>query len=222
MRAHQLKNFLVVGLFVGILGSFLLFCTLVTSMSIYSGFSKTTSIIKSYGISKSTVYFGKFYVKLFKYNLDYGSQLDQPTRSKLKKTLYIPPAIFGFIFSIFAFVFRAPLSDFRPFTPPEKLHGDAKWATERQTIKAGLRKKKGLIMGVTGRGYLIADGYQHILLFAPTGSGKGVGFVIPNLLFWEDSCIAHDIKLENFELTSGYRKKWARKFTYGTRPALKA
>jgi type IV secretion system protein VirD4 len=211
MRAHQLKNFLVVGLFVGILGSFLLFCTLVTSMSIYSGFSKTTSIIKSYGISKSTVYFGKFYVKLFKYNLDYGSQLDQPTRSKLKKTLYIPPAIFGFIFSIFAFVFRAPLSDFRPFTPPEKLHGDAKWATERQTIKAGLRKKKGLIMGVTGRGYLIADGYQHILLFAPTGSGKGVGFVIPNLLFWEDSCIAHDIKLENFELTSGYRKKMGQK-----------
>lgn len=95
MRAHQLKNFLVVGLFVGILGSFLLFCTLVTSMSIYSGFSKTTSIIKSYGISKSTVYFGKFYVKLFKYNLDYGSQLDQPTRSKLKK-----PCIYHLLFLV--------------------------------------------------------------------------------------------------------------------------
>jgi type IV secretion system protein VirD4 len=45
------------------------------------------------------------------------------------------------------------------------------------------------------------------LLFAPTGSGKGVGFVIPNLLFWEDSVVVHDIKLENYELTSGWRAK---------------
>jgi len=44
-------------------------------------------------------------------------------------------------------------------------------------------------------------------LFAPTGSGKGVGFVIPNLLFWDESIVVHDIKLENYELTSGYRKE---------------
>ena len=55
--------------------------------------------------------------------------------------------------------------------------------------------------------FLIAKDYQHILLFAPTGSGKGVGFVIPNLLFWKESVIVHDIKLENYEYTSGWRKK---------------
>ena len=36
---------------------------------------------------------------------------------------------------------------------------------------------------------------------------RGVGFVIPNLLFWEDSCFIHDIKLENYEITSGWRKE---------------
>jgi type IV secretion system protein VirD4 len=34
-----------------------------------------------------------------------------------------------------------------------------------------------------------------------------VGFVVPNLLFWEDSVICHDIKGENYEITSGWRAK---------------
>ncbi len=64
-----------------------------------------------------------------------------------------------------------------------------------------------MLLGRDKKGFLIAGGYQHALLFAPTGSGKGVGFVIPNLLFWQDSVVVHDIKLENYELTSGYRAK---------------
>jgi len=47
--------------------------------------------------------------------------------------------------------------------------------------------------------------YRHILLIAPHGSGKGVCFVIPSLLAFEESVIVHDIKMENYELTSGYR-----------------
>ncbi|MSP33800.1 MAG: type IV secretion system protein VirD4 [Rickettsiales bacterium] len=47
--------------------------------------------------------------------------------------------------------------------------------------------------------------YRHILLIAPHGSGKGVCFVIPSLLAFEESAIVHDIKMENYELTGGYR-----------------
>ncbi|MFN5351401.1 MAG: type IV secretory system conjugative DNA transfer family protein [Alphaproteobacteria bacterium] len=101
---------------------------------------------------------------------------------------------------------RAPLLDFRPFDKAEKLHGDARWASEGEIVRANMRDKKGLLLGNTSSGYLINYSFQHVLLFAPTGSGKGVGFVIPNLLFWEESAIVHDIKLENYELTSGYRK----------------
>lgn len=99
----------------------------------------------------------------------------------------------------------------RPYKEEESLHGDAKWAEEIDIKKAGLREKKGMLLGVDKKGYLVAGGYQHSLLFAPTGSGKGVGFVIPNLLYWEDSVFVHDIKLENYELTSGYREKMGQK-----------
>lgn len=92
------------------------------------------------------------------------------------------------------------------FKTKEEVYGSADWAGEIDIEKAGLRSKDGMLLGQDGIGYFIADGYQHALLFAPTGSGKGVGFVIPNLLFWQDSIVVHDIKLENHQLTSGWRE----------------
>ncbi|WFW29601.1 MAG: type IV secretory system conjugative DNA transfer family protein [Wolbachia endosymbiont of Menacanthus eurysternus] len=106
---------------------------------------------------------------------------------------------------------RERIVEWRPFKKKESLHGDSKWASERDIRKARLRSKSGLLLGRDKRGYFIADGFQHVLLFAPTGSGKGVGFVIPNLLFWTDSVIVHDIKLENYEITSGWREKQGQK-----------
>lgn len=121
---------------------------------------------------------------------------------------YGPPAFGAFLGLFTLFLMRAPLLDFKVYRKKEKVHGDAKWSSESDIKRAKLRAKKGLLMGRTGKAnYLIADDFQHVLLFAPTGSGKGVGFVIPNLLFWEQSVIVHDIKGENFELTSGYRNK---------------
>jgi type IV secretion system protein VirD4 len=118
------------------------------------------------------------------------------------------------------FAFRAPLMDWRPYKKPESIHGDAHWATESDIRKAGLRSKKGMLLGRDTKGQLlIADGFQHALLFAPTGSGKGVGFVIPNLLFWADSVVVHDIKLENYELTSGWRNKELGQNAYVWNPA---
>ena len=54
--------------------------------------------------------------------------------------------------------------------------------------------------------YLTHDGPEHILAFAPTRSGKGVGLVLPTLLSWPHSALVHDIKGEAWALTSGYRK----------------
>ncbi len=105
----------------------------------------------------------------------------------------------------FCFKYRKKLIEFRLVKKESSVYGDAHWAEEWEIKKAGLRSKKGMLMGETKKGYLISDGYQHALLFAPTGSGKGVGFVIPNCLFWEESLIVHDIKLENYEKSSGWR-----------------
>ena len=93
------------------------------------------------------------------------------------------------------------------FLPKEAVFGSASWANQTEIERASLRSKHGMMLGQDSAGYFVADGFQHALLFAPTGSGKGVGFVIPNLLFWDHSVIVHDIKLENHHLTSGWRKK---------------
>lgn len=119
--------------------------------------------------------------------------------------LFGPIVVIFSILAIFSYLFRAPLMDWRPFKKPESIHGEARWAEESDIVKAGLRSKDGMLMGKDRRGFFVAGGYQHALLFAPTGSGKGVGFVIPNLLYWKDSVIVHDIKLENHDITSGWR-----------------
>ncbi|MDE3038784.1 MAG: type IV secretory system conjugative DNA transfer family protein, partial [Pseudomonadota bacterium] len=144
------------------------------------------------------------YWALFQYWLQYHDRLPQDFTMKLIG----PPGIGVFSTLVLFYLARAPLLDFRPFKPKESVHGDAHWASETEIRRAKLRSKKGLLLGRTGvNNYLICDDFQHILLFAPTGSGKGVGFVIPNLLFWQESVVCHDIKMENHELTSGYRKK---------------
>jgi type IV secretion system protein VirD4 len=137
---------------------------------------------------------------------------------------YLPKLIFSSTITyitlfFFVFIFRDALSEWRPYAKKESVHGDAKWASEKEIKGANLRDKKGMILGTDKKGYFIVGGFQHTLLFAPTGSGKGVGFVIPNLLFWEDSCIVHDIKGENHELSSGYRETKMKQKVYFWSPA---
>lgn len=129
---------------------------------------------------------------------------------------FIPRIIISSIVPLGTFItliiaFKKKIYELRPFKVEESIHGDAKWASESDIKRLGLRSEKGMLLGKDKNGFLIATGYQHALLFAPTGSGKGVGFVIPNLLYWEDSVIVHDIKLENFDLTSGWRSKIGQK-----------
>ncbi len=90
------------------------------------------------------------------------------------------------------------------------LHGSAHWATLAEVKKTGLLDGgAGVYVGAfehDGRKqYLRHDGPEHVLAFAPTRSGKGVGLVIPTLLSWPQSVIVHDIKGENYALTSGWR-----------------
>jgi len=127
--------------------------------------------------------------------------------ARFAAVLVLPAASFSYA----VINWRYEIYEHRPFKKPQSVHGDAKWAKEDVIRKAGLRSKKGMMLGVDKKGYLVADGYQHALLFAPTGSGKGVGFAVPNCLFWGGSLFVHDIKLENFELTSGWRAKMGQK-----------
>ena len=106
------------------------------------------------------------------------------------------------------------------------LHGSARWADETEIRRMSYLEGKGVYVGgwvkkYSGLSllprlvrslpdevqmYLRHNGPEHILVFAPTRSGKGVGLILPTLLAWEGSSIVLDIKGENWALTSGWRK----------------
>ncbi|HXZ18127.1 MAG TPA: IncP-type conjugal transfer protein TraG, partial [Roseiarcus sp.] len=89
-------------------------------------------------------------------------------------------------------------------------YGSARWAQPKEIEQAGLLGPDGVVLGRYQRSYLRHDGPEHVLCFAPTRSGKGVGLVIPTLLTWPGSAIVHDIKGENWQLTAGFRTRHGR------------
>lgn len=88
-------------------------------------------------------------------------------------------------------------------------YGSARWATLRDIERAGLRRDAGVFLGRLRGRYLRHDGPEHVMAFAPTRSGKGVGLVVPTLLSWTGSAVVHDIKGENWQLTAGWRARFS-------------
>lgn len=109
-------------------------------------------------------------------------------------------------------------------------HGSARWATIPELRAAGLLDDAGVVLCQTadarlssksdrqgGRrwrltrpGRLIRHaGPEHVLVFAPTRSGKGIGTVVPTLLSWPASVVAYDIKKELWQLTAGWRRTFS-------------
>ena len=120
------------------------------------------------------------------------------------------------------------------------LHGSARWANQQDIEKAGLLPRpitfwqqltgqqkptsEGVYVGawLDKKGvtrYLRHNGAEHVLCYAPTRSGKGVGLVIPTLLSWEHSAVITDLKGELWALTSGWRQKYARNKVLRFEPA---
>jgi type IV secretion system protein VirD4 len=109
-------------------------------------------------------------------------------------------------------------------------HGSSRWATTRELELAGLLRDEGVVVcqtsdaeystrvdragktqiNMTRAGRLVRHaGPEHVLAFAPTRSGKGVGLVVPTLLTWRSSAIVYDIKKENWALTAGWRRQFS-------------
>ncbi len=88
-------------------------------------------------------------------------------------------------------------------------YGSARWADADEVLKAGLTQPAGVFLGQFDDQYLRHEGPEHVLTFAPTRSGKGVGLVVPTLLSWPASAVIHDIKGENWSLTAGWRSRFS-------------
>lgn len=122
----------------------------------------------------------------------------------------------------------------------EYLHGSARWANIRDIRAAGLLPRRnvwdiirareqvasGVYVGAwVDRGgrlhYLRHDGPEHVLTYAPTRSGKGVGLVIPTLLSWPHSAVVTDLKGELWAITAGWRQRHARNKVLRFEPAAR-
>jgi len=88
-------------------------------------------------------------------------------------------------------------------------YGSARWAEADDIRKAGLHEPTGVFLGRQHERYLRHAGPEHVMAFAPTRSGKGVGLVVPTLLSWPGSAVIHDIKGENWTLTAGWRARFS-------------
>ena len=165
------------------------------------------------------------------WSLGYQAQLGPPWFELLGTPIYYPPAIFwwwyfyeayappifakgGIIAASGGFIAIAVAIGMSVWRAREAknvaTYGSARWAEKPEVKAAGLLDPDGVILGRYDREYLRHDGPEHVLCFAPTRSGKGVGLVVPTLLTWPGSAVVHDIKGENWQLTSGFRSHHGR------------
>ncbi len=163
--------------------------------------------------------------------LGYQAQLGHPWFMAGHYPVYHPPAFFWWWFAYDAYaphvfehgayiaaaggfasvVVAIAMSVWRAREAKEaSTYGSARWATETEVRTAGLLGPDGTVLGQLGKAYVRHDGPEHVLCFAPTRSGKGVGLVVPTLLTWAGSVIVHDIKGENHSLTAGWRARFSR------------
>ncbi|MCP4935090.1 MAG: type IV secretion system ATPase VirD4 [bacterium] len=101
------------------------------------------------------------------------------------------------------------------YRPNLTSHGSARWATKEELKKAKIAARfkdlSGPIYAKLGsprsRGeFITSHDIPHSFICAPTGSGKGVGVVIPTLLTYGGSVICLDVKGENFRITARARQ----------------
>lgn len=88
------------------------------------------------------------------------------------------------------------------------VHGSAAFG-EAKTARIELDNSDGIIVGRSLDQWLMRyDGPAHLLTFAPTRSGKGVGAIIPNLLTLRRSIICVDPKGENARIAAKRRRQF--------------
>ena len=90
-----------------------------------------------------------------------------------------------------------------------KVLGKAHFSTGLETYKTGFfqQQDESIIIGKKYGVPLYSNGFEHALVFAPSGSGKTRSIAIPNLFHFPYSVVCNDVKFTLFETTSGYRRE---------------
>lgn len=98
-------------------------------------------------------------------------------------------------------------------------YGTAKFADKEEIKACGLLTNKGVFLGTFEGEFLRDDSDTHLLIFAPTRSGKGVGSIIPTAITWPGSMIFTDLKGELWNITAGCRQKILHNLVFKFQPS---
>lgn len=162
--------------------------------------------------------------KIFEWYAQYGIQYQH----EIEKAIAVGAMVgtVGLLGAVTAQMIQANSAKLNPY-----LHGSARWANLKDIRDSGLlphpmtfwerltgkppRTGQGVYVGAwldkNGKLiYLRHNGPEHVLTYAPTRSGKGVGLVVPTLLSWPHSAVIADLKGELWAMTAGWRKKFAK------------
>ncbi|TWT20223.1 type IV secretory system conjugative DNA transfer family protein [Luteimonas marina] len=136
---------------------------------------------------------------------DYARHLDHP---QVARYAWRIRAAGGIGFGLMLLAWTATLVMLFKLRSHRNLHGRARFAGLSDLAGKGFlgRRDDGIVVGRMHGKLLRLSGQQFVILAAPTRSGKGVGVVVPNLLDYRESAVVLDIKQENFDLTSGWRR----------------
>src|SRR3990167_6883033 len=98
---------------------------------------------------------------------------------------------------------------FERLRPANKVLGNAHFSNGFEIQRAGFLKQEAqsIIIGKKYGAPIYSNGFEHVLVFAPTGSGKTRSIGIPNLFQYPYSVVCNDVKLTMFKTTSGYREQ---------------
>jgi len=91
---------------------------------------------------------------------------------------------------------------------PKTSHGSARWATRADARSAGLHRNAGLFLGVHEGRVIQYENETHTLVVAPTGAGKTVKTVLPQLARVDMSMLITDLKGELMVQSKQYRERW--------------
>lgn len=170
-----------------------------------------------------------FYLHSSKKNLDSGGSSNWATKKELKKAkVLVNPGFSGnavivgcwdsglnyeqvFVFCRKTAIFLVKIRDLGKNIDWEKVKKELETPYNAELVQTAeifdlTWRLLRLFSPFTKRQYLIDDEPSHLLMGAPSRTGKGIGIVIPTLLTWMGSLVCADPKRENLGITGDYRE----------------
>ena len=184
---------------------FFLICIAVLAVAYVVGNWATTQIIAD-ALDYHELLPGRIYGSLFQpFAIDQwrsDAALYDAIKITIRKYFYVAWIVYGVGIFICYQVYRSMIR--------MSSHGTADFAKAADIQKAGLAAKEtGFVVGRNpfNDKIMLHNGPEHVLLVAPTRSGKGVCNMVPTGICWKHSIFLFDPKGELWTFTAAWRKK---------------